>query len=181
MVNLLNENTYHINDWFNFVSREFTIKLRDIKELPYGLPLEVLLIDRNFLDLCPTGRNVNIAQNLEKFGRGNYIKTNQDSLKGHFTWYPMEGEGSNSHFDTDWEWHVCEYGTSNYYPLLNDKLNLYCDDHDLMFNRPEEYRMLVEGCKHYSMLDDRSLIGWRGFMIPLDKVHLLPNINTLDY
>lgn len=164
-----------IADWFFEVRDNFAVRLQDIIELPVALPFEYLFIDRNFLDLCENDENFNVAENINNFYRGHYRRYHPDSLKGLFTWYPMGNDTENQHV-ANWEWHVREFGTLRYYPLCDDKLNIYCDDFQLM-NSPENFDIALNNCRHYTQLDPRSLVGWRGMMIPLDKVHLLPNIN----
>jgi hypothetical protein len=168
-----------ITDWFFEVRDNFAVRLQDIIELPVALPFEYLFIDRNFLDLCETqDGNFNVATNINNFYRGSYRKYHPDTLKGLFTWYPMDND-TECHQVPNWEWHVREFGSTSYYPLRDDKLNIYCDDIELM-EYPEEYTRALNSCRHYTQLDLRSLVGWRGMMIPLDKIHLLPNINMID-
>jgi len=176
-------NSLNCNEWFDYIeTNQLLMTLNEIKDIQPGESLEVLFLDRNFLDFCPTGEDVNIFLNLNKFYRGKFTRHNDNSLKGQFTWYPCGGPNDTTYETTNnFEFHCKEEGTNMYWPFTDDRLNFLADDwrfyQDAGTMEDLRNRVLNE-CKHYSEINGRSLVGWRGPMIQLDKVSLLPNINT---
>jgi hypothetical protein len=180
-------------DWFNYVSEHnFLVTLDEIINLPVGQTIEVLFLDRNFLDFCPEEDNVNIFQNLNRFYRGRYTKQNENSLIGRFEWYSTTG--MNEFEETSFEFHCKEEGTNMYWPFTEDRLN-FLADHWMYYQQDPEDNVLEEGqlgtmedlrqrfyneCKHFTDINRASLVGWRGPMIKIDRVGLLPNLNMIE-
>lgn len=172
-----NPRSLDIPEWFKFVEDNFALTLEDVKSLPCDIPVELFFVDNSFLELCPEGENINIYHNLNCFNRGRYTRTNPDSLKGKFSWFDLE---TNRYKDEiDWEFDIKEYNTYMYYPLVNDKLNAHVEEVKwLQHENSEEYQALSNSCKHYNDIDEKSKVGWRGPMLILETVGMLPLMNN---
>ena len=157
------------SEWFRYVQNNFAMRLVDVKEIPPGESIEVLFVDRNFLDAVQINRAgvADIEEGMEarRFYVGKYTRglENPDSLKGTFEWYNLKDADGVHITDREFEFDVCAAGSRMYYPMHDGRL---------FTRQPPDFD--VEWGAHYTELPDDSWVGWRGMMVRVEDVPNLP-------
>eukprot|EP00005_Dracoamoeba_jomungandri_P007330 CAMPEP_0174262936 /NCGR_PEP_ID=MMETSP0439-20130205/16277_1 /TAXON_ID=0 /ORGANISM="Stereomyxa ramosa, Strain Chinc5" /LENGTH=235 /DNA_ID=CAMNT_0015347995 /DNA_START=45 /DNA_END=749 /DNA_ORIENTATION=- len=151
------------SDWVKEAKRRYGMSLRDLMDLPIGEAVDLFLMDRNVFD-GSTDRDPGTYL-PSVFFADNYLvrftKTDEAGLKGTWEWLGMMvGEVEEDRgFDVD-------LGRC-WYPLEDDG-KVPEEDQQGIFQFGEH------AGKHFSELPDSTLVGWRGPMMLMEKMDLLP-------
>ena len=151
-----------VDEWFTAVKNEYGLTIEDIRRLQPNESMEVLFIDRNFMDTLESEPNglVDVAEHVRKrrgyFGK--YTRISSDSLKGKFKWYTL-----HNRVDDDFEWDVFVQEMKMYLPTHNDQV--------VWAGPPTFERRVVS---QVDELPSDTLVGWRGCSVRLEDVPKLP-------
>jgi len=143
------------------------VTLRDLEDLPKGRGVDLFLMDRNLFDLCCDDNPVRTPLRPSHFFRDNYLvrftKTDEAALKDTWEWLgDMKGQVEYCRgFDVDLGRCWCPLDGDGRVPVVD----------------PQGLCEFGEDAgKHFSELPGSTLVGWRGPMMPMCKMDLLPPV-----
>lgn len=164
---LVGNEALYVHDWVDNAKAQ-CVTIADIKNLPAGARLQVLVMDRNLTDVtCEGDTNpVNTVVDASTFFRRNTaIYTHEEDLHGTMDWiWNEEGRVDES---TPFEFHI-EYLPDLWYPLKNGLLPTR-DPQELFPIPPDVPRDWRE-------FNTDTCIGWRGPMLKWELVAQQPKV-----
>jgi hypothetical protein len=153
-------------DEWEKTARQHAFSLNDLKLLHPGDQIKFLVLDRNVYDIaCDTDTNpASVPVEPEQFFRYNSATyTHHDKTKGELIYHWKDQEYTDSSF----EFHI-EYKQGQWYPLKHESLPQVDPQGGFDFGE--------QAGKHYLEFPGTTLVGWRGKMIPWNKLSQLPKI-----
>ncbi len=149
-------------EWITQATK-FALTLDDALKLDE--PLHVIFIDRNFLDVLPTDVDVvNVAELAQRgiFYSGMFVKNgnSKNCLEATVTW-----DNTTLQTTKNFELHVL-LDDRFWWPLRDGRVVL---DEYLPVTIYQAYNGL-----HFHKLPPSTLVGWRGKMLAVDKLWVLP-------
>jgi hypothetical protein len=138
------------HEWIKLAKQKYGFTIRDFLALQPGQSIDLLMMDRNVLDIVESNPNkrgrLYTPHHFFKGQKARFIRSANDNLLiGKMIWsYTTEEQ-----FEPD-----IEYKKNHWYPLQDGKV----------------------GSKHWSKFPKSTKIGWRGAMIPWKNVAQLPKV-----
>ncbi len=140
-------------------TQSFTIK--DLMSLKRGDKIKFAVFDRNLCDVVIYNNDHDVNIEPQQFMRDSWaIFTYDSDTKGEIIW-----EWDKTGTCDEFEFHIYLTDKQCWYPLTNGVLPAEDDSFELYG---------VE--KHYTEFPKDTILGWRGSMVPFDKISNLPQV-----
>lgn len=143
------------DEWQKFMVEKYALTLGDVRAMEPRESLEVLALDRNIWDTVMQDGTKNRDHRPQTFfdqARANYVHDRE--CQGRFRWTQDGFEYQ------DFEFQI-EFKHGSWYPLTEGRLRA-------LF--PSDAPLIDPYVCHVSDLPDSTKVGWRGPMIPWDKL-----------
>lgn len=145
-------------EWYKKSTKKW-LKIKDINKMKKGEQMELILLDRNYIDITTGDNEGNKLYKAEDFF-SKAIYTHESGLKGKLTCHGYDMD------DDDFEFHI-EYKKDSWYPLRDGKLPAEDEQHVA-----ELYGKEMD----WTEFPTTTHIGWRGPMIKWKKLSKMSNI-----
>ena len=137
--------------------KQHAMTIADVTDLKQGTEIKVLVLDRNVYDTTIQKNQAYVPCPPEIFFRENWAIYRHDAgLKGHLAWSFEDGK-----FEA-FEFHLFLEEAKCWYPLTQQSIP--AEDEQGLFD------LHLDAAKHYSAFPTTTLVGWRGAMVPWEKV-----------
>lgn len=185
-----NPNALEVSIWLSKLRPKF-LTIQDIKNIPIGKSVELLLICRNFSDAYMQAVDSGVVAKPREFCKYAYqltfTKTDHPSgIYGTWLWH-FSGSNQQQEFDREFELEItrcqcvdCPYycdkpcGKFMWYPLEGGCMRIS--------EAPLEYRMFKLDGREAKPVDEyptNTRIGWRGPMVFLEDIDSMPDVYWL--